>query len=1064
MTIHFRPLIKKGKAITYIDDALLQADTKEEMFEVISEYHKLLRKANLKAAPEKSFYFLKKVQFLGHIVSSENSVTTLSPVNKRVTELQNLKKPENKRDVMKLLGSVNFYQTYIRNLHLKCKPLYDLIKDEAVFEWTKEHDDCLEDIKKSIVNDVSLVVPKTNYPYFIHVDSSSIGCGAILIQKFPDGNKIVSFNSRIFTPQEQKLSTLMRELTGIIWALQTYEFFVIGSKHPITILTDHKPILYLFSKRGNMNHRFFRYQLILTKFQNLHIQWVDGKYLPIPDLLSRNYTVRHKDKEQLRHKAIPKEIRFFDNMGEKVEYKVIHTKEHPKNYSKFFPISAKKPKEPAQILQLNDDEKMVFSSETNYPINIKNHDQLFICTIFRNPKIVSQLANEDYCGSDNIEQPIWRNNSENLNYQPKQNGEINSQLDYAKNYELTQVQEKDTIIPRCNIELTPKVIAEHQRNDDVLKKVITWIETKLPPKMAIPKYDRAVNSYLQQYNSLVIDEGTNVLCRKYKGNTQICVPKSLFEEVFKKCHSDKLAGHFGFTKTVAQIQLNFYWPGMYRVIRAMNTACVDCARNKKGKKWQNTAALQPFGETIERPLQCIHIDHVGPLQPPAFGKKHCLTIIDAFSSFMWAIPVSSTDTETTINALNNELFYKVGFPESIAHDRGTAFMSKDFQQYCSELGIKLRPRTAYAPWSNGKIETMHSHLSRYVRTFISENGKNWPTLIPQFIFAYNTNINTSTGMSPYEILYGIKPSVPSTFKLGTFRKYNRTCDTQDPESFCYGLPQHTHEKPSLALNPHSQTFQAPLISQNILKRENQFKHIYSKAYQNSRKKFAQAHKYHNSHSLAKPLQIGSQVLLENHQIIPNLSKKFHQLRIGPLIIKDKPTEVTYNLIDPQTQKTYQAHRNHLIPYIPFKEYSKDLIEYNKKFPIQNYRTQQLNKQNQQTKQVRFNDQSEIIPDTYPQTPRQIIKPFQTPVGMGSPKYRLNYQAPPLLLTPATSRDHTAYQATPLRKTTPRYSATPLPTQIHPTQYQTPASIIRGNYSPIINSNRIPLFFIKNANS
>ena len=387
-------------------------------------------------------------------------------------------------------------------------------------------------------------------------------------------------------------------------------------------------------------------------------------------------------------------------------------------------------------------------------------------------------------------------------------------------------------------------------------------------------------------------------------------------------------------------------------------------------------------------------------------------------------------------------------------------MSKDFQQYCSELGIKLRPRTAYAPWSNGKIETMHSHLSRYVRTFISENGKNWPTLIPQFIFAYNTNINTSTGMSPYEILYGIKPSVPSTFKLGTFRKYNRTCDTQDPESFCYGLPQHTHEKPSLALNPHSQTFQAPLISQNILKRENQFKHIYSKAYQNSRKKFAQAHKYHNSHSLAKPLQIGSQVLLENHQIIPNLSKKFHQLRIGPLIIKDKPTEVTYNLIDPQTQKTYQAHRNHLIPYIPFKEYSKDLIEYNKKFPIQNYRTQQLNKPNQQTKQVRFNDQSEIIPDTYPQTPRQIIKPFQTPVGMGSPKYRLNYQAPPLLLTPATSRDHTAYQATPLRKTTPRYSATPLPTQIHPTQYQTPASIIRGNYSPIINSNRIPLFLSK----
>ena len=76
MTIHFASLISRKKAITYIDDTLMQADTKSEMFDVILEYHRLLRSAGLKAAPDKTKFFLRKVQFLGHVVS-ENGIQPL---------------------------------------------------------------------------------------------------------------------------------------------------------------------------------------------------------------------------------------------------------------------------------------------------------------------------------------------------------------------------------------------------------------------------------------------------------------------------------------------------------------------------------------------------------------------------------------------------------------------------------------------------------------------------------------------------------------------------------------------------------------------------------------------------------------------------------------------------------------------------------------------------------------------------------------------------------------------------------------------------------------------------
>ena len=87
MTIHFEPLIKKKQAITYIDDTIMKSQNKGEMSSITHEYHNLLRKAGLKAAPEKTFFFLKKVKFLGHVISSEGT----QPIAKRVKDLKKTK-------------------------------------------------------------------------------------------------------------------------------------------------------------------------------------------------------------------------------------------------------------------------------------------------------------------------------------------------------------------------------------------------------------------------------------------------------------------------------------------------------------------------------------------------------------------------------------------------------------------------------------------------------------------------------------------------------------------------------------------------------------------------------------------------------------------------------------------------------------------------------------------------------------------------------------------------------------------------------------------------------------
>ena len=46
-----------------------------------------------------------------------------------------------------------------------------------------------------------------------------------------------------------------------------------------------------------------------------------------------------------------------------------------------------------------------------------------------------------------------------------------------------------------------------------------------------------------------------------------------------------------------------------------------------------------------------------------------------------------------------------GFPQSIIHDRGTAFVNTEFVTWTKEFDITLRPKTANSTWTNGKVET-----------------------------------------------------------------------------------------------------------------------------------------------------------------------------------------------------------------------------------------------------------------------------------------------------------------------------------------------------------------------
>ena len=307
MSTFFKTLIEQGFALLYIDDILPLSDSKEHMFQLIEQLHIIRTKNNLKLAPEKSFFMLLEVKFLGH----EIGYNTIKPIHSKIAAIHKIPSPTGKVALMSFIGALNFYTKFIEKLHINLKPFYDLLHENTPWKWTDEHESLFQKLKMSLTSETELTIPNTKHPFFITVDASLIGLGAVLFQLNEQNKmKVISYNSRILNPQEQKLSTLDREFLGIVHALQIYEFLIIGSSHPIHIFTDHKSLLHCFTKKGNLSPRFYRAPMQLTKFSKLKIIHTPGKNLSVVDMLSRSFTKAELHLNQLKHKHLPPQIDF----------------------------------------------------------------------------------------------------------------------------------------------------------------------------------------------------------------------------------------------------------------------------------------------------------------------------------------------------------------------------------------------------------------------------------------------------------------------------------------------------------------------------------------------------------------------------------------------------------------------------------------------------------------------------------------------------------------------------------------------------------------------------------
>ena len=217
---------------------------------------------------------------------------------------------------------------------------------------------------------------------------------------------------------------------------------------------------------------------------------------------------------------------------------------------------------------------------------------------------------------------------------------------------------------------------------------------------------------------------------------RVVVPKAGREEVLRELHD----AHPGETRMKRLARMFVWWPRITYDIEATVKKYPECQKN------QPSPALAPMipWHWPTRPWSRLHIDFAGP-----FLNHMYLILVDSHSKWIEVHVMSSITASATVQCLRG-IFAQFGLPERIVSDNGPTFTSQEFQQFLHKNGIHHTTPPPYHPASNGLAE-------RAVKTFkagVKKLTGNIHTRIARFLFNYRISPQSTTGVSPAELLMG----------------------------------------------------------------------------------------------------------------------------------------------------------------------------------------------------------------------------------------------------------------------------------------------------------------------
>ena len=155
---------------------------------------------------------------------------------KKTEAVINMPCPENRDELQRFLGMLNYLCKFIPNLSYIASPLQTLLEMNVEWNWQPEQAKDLLSLKELITTAPVLKNFNPSRLTDLSVDASSKGLGAVLLQD----NHPIAYVSRVLTSYQQNYAQIEKEMLAVAFGCTMFHEYIFG-KPTIEVETDHKP-------------------------------------------------------------------------------------------------------------------------------------------------------------------------------------------------------------------------------------------------------------------------------------------------------------------------------------------------------------------------------------------------------------------------------------------------------------------------------------------------------------------------------------------------------------------------------------------------------------------------------------------------------------------------------------------------------------------------------------------------------------------------------------------------------------------------------------------------------
>jgi len=133
-------------------------------------------------------FWLRKVAFLGHVVSNEEVSVDLQ----KIEAMSNWPRTKNPTEVRSFLGLAGYYCRFVQNFSNIATPLTNLTKKATTYEWTEQCEKAFQELKKRLTSAPILALPSADKDFTVYSDATRSGLGCVLMQE----GHVIAYASR----------------------------------------------------------------------------------------------------------------------------------------------------------------------------------------------------------------------------------------------------------------------------------------------------------------------------------------------------------------------------------------------------------------------------------------------------------------------------------------------------------------------------------------------------------------------------------------------------------------------------------------------------------------------------------------------------------------------------------------------------------------------------------------------------------------------------------------------------------------------------------------------------